>query len=182
MSADGKARRPQTVKLIAGLLVSSPSLLNEARATLSEIYGEIDQSSVPTAWTVTNYYTAEMGPDITRQFVSFATLIQPDAIASIKAATNELENRWRQGGKRRVNIDPGYIGLTKLVLATTKDASQRVYLGGGIYAEATLAFERGSFRPYAYTYRDYADASGFLQGVRSRYVEQLRSESPSVPL
>jgi hypothetical protein len=172
----GKTRPPQPVKLVVGLLASAPALLEEAQAALAEAYGEIDDSSAPVRWTVSSYYADEMGPDLTRQFLSFARLIAADVLMSIKAATNDLENRWRRGGKRRVNIDPGYVGLTKLVLATTKDAAQRIYLGDGLYAEPTLAYEDGSFRPYTYTYRDYADAGGvrFFNGVRARYLQQLR--------
>jgi len=34
-----------------------------------------------------------------------------------------------------VNIDPGYISLGKLVLASTKDHAHRLYLGEGVYGE-----------------------------------------------
>jgi hypothetical protein len=87
-----------------------------------------------------------------------------------------MENRWRTATGRRVNIDPGYIAATKLVLASTKDAAHRVYLSDGIYAEATLQFARGSFQPCTYTYRDYAAAEviAFFNAVRRDYLAQLR--------
>ena len=56
---------------------------------------------------------------------------------------------------RTVNIDPGYITLSKLVLASTKDYSHRIYIGKGIYAETTLRFIHGSFKPIDTTYPDY---------------------------
>ncbi|MBI5756814.1 MAG: DUF4416 family protein [Nitrospirae bacterium] len=56
---------------------------------------------------------------------------------------------------RPVNIDPGYITLAKVVLASTKDYSHRVYIGKGIYAEVTLSYENKTFRPFSYTYPDY---------------------------
>jgi hypothetical protein len=165
--------------LIAGLLAASEDLCVAACSALEQRYGAIDAASVPQRWTVTSYYADEMGDDILRQFVSFATLIDPDRIAPIKIETNTLEDMWRKEGKRAVNLDPGYVGLAKLVLATTKDAAQRIYLSGGIYAEPTLRYEGGSFRPYAYTYNDYADSAGlaFFNSVRARYVEQLRIRS-----
>ncbi|MCH6545716.1 MAG: DUF4416 family protein, partial [Deltaproteobacteria bacterium] len=65
-------------------------------------------------------------------------------LAEIKISSQELESGylWVKGGKkgRQVNIDPGYLAASKMVLATTKDASHRIYLGSGIYGEAALMF------------------------------------------
>jgi hypothetical protein len=173
------ARPPQPVKLIAGLLAASEELLGKAHTALTQVHGTIDDTSVPALWKVSSYYDDEIGTEIWRQFISFAALIDPGTLAAIKSGTNQLEDTWRKEGRRKLNIDPGYVGMTKLVLATTKDAAHRIYLGDGIYAEATLRFESGGFQPYTHTYPDYADEVGleFFSGVRARYVEQLR-ESP----
>ena len=79
-------------------------------------------------------------------------------------------------GGRRVNIDPGYLDLHKVVLASTKNASQRIYLRSGIYAEATLFYDNGKFHGMAYTYRDYlwAESLDFFAQLRSGYLKQLR--------
>ena len=83
-----------------------------------------------------------MGPKILRKFVSHLPLIQPDRLAEIKIISQELEMAHLRvkGGKkgRQVNIDPGCLDASKVVLATTKDASHRIYLSSGIYGEATL--------------------------------------------
>jgi len=60
-------------------------------------------------------------------------------------------------GKRTINLDPGYLAQDKLVLATTKDFYQRLYLGQGIYGEVTLHFQKGRFRYFSWTYPDYSD-------------------------
>jgi hypothetical protein len=46
----------------------------------------------------------------------------------------------------------------------------------GIYADLTLIFKRGSFRPLEWTYRDYADPEmiGYLNELREAYMEKLR--------
>jgi hypothetical protein len=179
----GMARRPAPVKLIAGLLASSDELLGEARAALSRRFGPLDGLSTPSTWNLSDYYCDEMGDVIHRQFVSFEELIAPEKLAGAKQVTNEMENAWRTGAGRRVNVDPGYIATAKLVLASTKDAAHRVYLRSGIYAEATLHFSRGSFQPYAYSYRDYAaaDAIAFFNEARARYLLQLRESDGSSP-
>ena len=57
---------------------------------------------------------------------------------------------------RQVNIDPGYLDLAKLVLATTKDYAHRIFLRKGVFAEIALSFRGASFSANAWTYPDYA--------------------------
>ena len=172
----GTAKAPAPVKLIVGLLAASDELLAGAATTLSGCFGPVDASTPPTAWDVSRYYEFEMGAAIRRQFLSFERLIGAAELVDLKRATNELENRWRVPSGRQVNIDPGYVASTKLVLASTKDASHRVYLSHGIYAEVTLCFANGSFTAHAATYPDYATAAActFFNRVRAEYVLQLR--------
>ena len=173
----GAPKIPVPVKLIAGVLAASDALLEEAAVALNEHYGSVDAVSSAIDWTVSTYYRSEMGAVVRRQFLSFKRLIGPDDLPGVKLATNGLEERWRTASGRQVNIDPGYIATTKLVLASTKDAAHRIYLGQGIYAEVTLLFSNGTFQPHAHTYRDYAaaDAVEFFNGVRTTYLQQVRS-------
>jgi hypothetical protein len=80
------------------------------------------------------------------------------------------------GSRRRINLDPGYVDLSKLVLATTKNHQHRLYLGQGVYGEVTLRFTRKSFRPWEWTYPDYRSEHyvQFFNEVRNTYLEQLR--------
>lgn len=176
----GAPGAPRPVKLIAGLLAASAALLEEARQVLERTHGTIEASTPAACWDISDYYAREMGAHLLRQFVSFTTLIDPGHLATIKLETNALEQRWCRGNDRKVNIDPGYVGASKLVLATTKDAGHRIYLAGGIYAEPALRYESGSFRPYAHTYADYAapEALVFFNQVRARYLSQLRRSHP----
>ncbi len=172
----GTPKPPAPAKLIVGLLAASDALLAQAALALSERFSPIDAASPATDWTVSTYYRDEMGEAIRRQFVSFERLIAAGELAALKRVTNEMEDRWRTASGRQVNIDPGYIAATKLVLASTKDAAHRIYLGEGTYAEVTLLFGNGSFQPYAHTYPDYAapEAVAFFNGVRATYLQQLR--------
>jgi hypothetical protein len=120
-----------------------------------------------------------MGPHIDRQYLSLVELIDPAQSVRLKLLSNSLEDRWRTSRGRAVNLDPGYVDLDKLVLLSTKNASHRVYVGQGIFAEATLHWVRGSFLPWPYTYPDYAgsEAIGFFNRVRGRYRLQRRQET-----
>lgn len=170
----GTPREPLPVKAIAGLLAASIELLAEARSVLAEHFGTIQLASEPVRWEFGGYRD-EMGAEIWRQYVAFERPMRADELAARKLLANRLEDRWRRGPGRLVNVDPGYVDLNKLVLATTKDAGHRVYVGDGIYAEATLRFERGEFVAFPFTYPDYAGAGARAFFTRVR--EALRAES-----
>jgi hypothetical protein len=169
---------PHTVKLFVGLLAREFSWLEEARGELSRAFGPIDLASEVIPFTWTGYYAAEMGVDLKRQFFSFERLIDPGEIASIKRRTNEIEEEFAKriagGPARPVNLDPGYLDLSKLVLATTKDFAHRIYLEGGIYAEVTLQYHCGRWEALPWTYPDYrSDAySAFFVALRALFAAQ----------
>jgi hypothetical protein len=173
-------RSPRPVNLICGLISSDPDLMARAVRLLEEYQGRCDALSDTWVFDKTDYYTVEMGEGLLRRFVSFEQLIDPGQLSSIKLLTNGLERRvchelGLPEDQRRVNLDPGYITLSKLVLATTKDFSHRVYVGGGIYAETTLHFENGHWIAWPWTYPDYAGPQyqAFFEHVRELYKAKL---------
>jgi len=172
----GKACPAPPVKIVCGLLASGEEWAEEGRRALAGLLGEIDLSSRIIPFDLTSYYEPEMGPSLLRQFLSFQRLVSPEELAEIKLATNLLEDGLSFNSRRRVNLDPGYVDMSRLVLATTKDASWRVYLGRGIWAESTLRFQKGSFCPWEWTYPDYrsAEAIAFFNLVRATYHNAVR--------
>lgn len=167
---------PPPVKLIASLFSPSQPLLDEVVEGLQGLFGPVDWVSPPLLFDRTAYYAREMGWPLHRCFVSFRALVPPDRLAEIKIETNALEERYAADGRRRVNIDPGYVALERLVLATGKNYVHRIYLSRGIYADLTLVFSKGSFAPLPWTYPDYAavDTIGHFNRVRAEYFAQLR--------
>jgi hypothetical protein len=177
----GIARDADPVKLVASVLTGQVPWLEEAKVALVQAFGVTDLESDLLPFDHTDYYAGEFGTGLLRQLLSFRRLVSPADLPSIKLWTNELEKEWLTDwceghvGKRRVNIDPGYISLGKLVLASTKDHAHRLYLGHGIYGEVTLAYQRGRFRPWIWTYPDYANDRycEFFGKVRDLYKAQL---------
>lgn len=172
----GKVKEPLPVKLIASMFAGSGELLEEARVRLSQEFGPIDYESELLPLDHTTYYAAEFGEDLKRRFVAFAELVYPGKLTEIKLLTNALEMEWAVEEKRQINIDPGYVSHSKLVLATTKDHAHRIYLAQGIYAEVTLHFRGGTFQPWPWTYPDYASPLliAIFNHIRGLYVKQLR--------
>jgi hypothetical protein len=171
-----QAIEPPPVKLIMGLIVTPDAPIAAVRRHLEATYGQIDGETALLPFVWTRFYEREMGPTLQRQFWSFEALIAANALAAIKRQTNATEHTFAgHGGQRRINLDPGYIDLAKLVLATTKDQQHRLYLGQGIYAEVTLRFTGGRFVPWDWTYPDYRTAAylAFFDAVRQRYRQQL---------
>ncbi len=179
----GIPKEPRPVKLFVALLSHYEDLFPSVESDLTGLFGSIDSASGTLPWEVTDYYEEEMGSALLRKFLSFGPLISPERLPEIKLITQDLEENyyWREGEKkgRKVNIDPGYLEAGKVVLASTKNASHRIYLRAGIYGEATLMFHSGSFRPFSHTYPDYRwpETLSFFALLRSLYLSQLRQGS-----
>lgn len=145
----------QTVKPFVGMLSKESSLFDEIGESLREILGPIDEESPIWPWDHTDYYEKEMGKGLMRKFLFFSDLIGPEKLPDIKIKTMEIERLYTKDGKRRINLDPGYLHPAKVVLSTRKDYSHRIYLRDGVYAEVTLYFRNHSFNPFPYTYPDF---------------------------
>jgi hypothetical protein len=175
----GTIKEPRPVKLIVSMFSGDRTLLAVATGALVNRFGTTDYESELLSFNHTSYYESEFGPGLLRQIVAFTDLVAPQRLAEIKRTTNELEMSWAVDGRRRVNLDPGYVSPSKLVLATTKDYSHRVYLGQGIYAEVTLHYRHGAFHPWEWTYPDYARPPylEIFDQIRRIYMAQLREYS-----
>lgn len=169
------ARFHRPVKLISSVFSSDPAFIKKAEEMLEGEYGRIDGRSGILAFDRTDYYEEEFGRSLKREIVSFGTLVRADDICRVKIKTNEIEKKLSSGGKRRANIDPGYLTDAKLVLLTTKDYSHRIYLGGRIFAEVTLFYKDGSFRAWPWTYPDYASEKlvSFFNKLRTDHLKEI---------
>ncbi|OHB66715.1 MAG: hypothetical protein A2Y76_09045 [Planctomycetes bacterium RBG_13_60_9] len=175
-------KEPRPVKLIVGILAADERCLTAARDSLSPALGAIDLASDVWTFDQTDYYASQIGPEILRQFISIEPLIDPGRLAAIKHQTNRIEQRLAATlatpFPRPVNLDPGIIEPSKLVLATTKNYAHRIYIGDRMYAEVTLIFDKGQWCPLPYTYPDYRRQQyvDFFSEVRTRLVQQLKSQ------
>ncbi|UCD77076.1 MAG: DUF4416 family protein [Desulfobacterales bacterium] len=170
---------PKPAKLIIGLMMKDRTLIEPLTDELCASYGSLDIVSAWMPFDYTAYYAPEMGAPLVRRMLVFKNLIRQSELTAIKLTTNRLEESYSKNGKRRVNIDPGYLLLERLVLASGKNFSHRIYIGDGIYADLTLIYQRGAFEKLPWTYPDYADQPmlEFLQQVRSKYAVDLKKRS-----
>jgi hypothetical protein len=169
-------QRPEPAKLVVGVFLKDRDLFQGIVRQLAAAFGALDLVSPWLVFDCTTYYEREMGAPLWRRMLAFQSLIEQDRLVEIKLATNAMEQACMVGGRRQANIDPGYLLLERFVLATGKNYSHRIYLGRGIYADLTLIYRQGAFRPLPWTYPDYGgQAVGrFLQAVRRKYAAEKR--------
>ncbi|MCX8069708.1 MAG: DUF4416 family protein [Thermodesulfovibrionales bacterium] len=151
----GIPKPPQKVMLFCALLYGDEEIFWKTLKVLETNFGEIAFYSPALKWDFSTYYQKELGDNLKRRYLFFVNLIEPDSLSKIKITTNSIEQDFCINGNRSVNIDPGYITPAKVVLASTKDYSHRIYLSDGIYGEITLIYQKGAFHPHINTYRDY---------------------------
>ncbi len=180
----GWIHQPQQVKLFVGVLSSVPGILPEVERRLTAFLGPVDLRSEAFAFSLTHYYDKEMGSPISRYFLSFSNLIGPEELACIKTKTNRLEAALAADFSqvpRPVNLDPGYLEQSKIVLASTKNFYHRIYLSEGIYAEVTLHFEDAGWKALPWTFPDFRSGlyDAFFTGLRNSYRGQVKSCPPS---
>lgn len=176
----GAITPPDKVKALFGLLYKDPLRIQEALRKIESEFGSIDYRSPEFPFVETDYYDVEMGEGLTRQYVSLQNLIVPDELPHLKRMANLWEEQSSVGGKRTVNLDPGYIGAANLILASTKNFSQRIYLSQGIYAEVTMTFQKDDFHKLPWTYPDYYNHRDILCEIRKIYRTQLRREAEEI--
>ena len=172
-----KPKPPQPVKLIASIITGKPELIDAVCGRLEELYGPIDYRSDRLVFDYTDYYEAEIGPGLFRHIIAFGDLIAPESLPGIKLFANDLEVACaRPDGARLVNVDPGYITLHHLILATCKNFAHRPYLRDGVFADLTLLYKGGTFTALAWTFPDYRSPEliALLKGIRDSYYQQTK--------
>ncbi len=167
-------------KLIISVLSAQwEELGSELRTTLQNKFGSTDYQSEKIPFTETRYYNAELGTPIHRRIFAFAALRPQDCLPDIKLECNDLESRYMQGKRRIFNLDPGILSHERLVLATGKNFTHRIYLGRGIWADLTLIYTHGDWQDLPWTFPDYAaeKTKKHLREVRTIYCTQIKNKS-----
>jgi hypothetical protein len=174
----GQILKPNPVKLIFGFIFKEGSELKKTKTIINELFGKTDFESKNLAFTHSDYYEKEFGTGLLRKFISIKRLVLPSDLPQIKITANKIEEKLAIDKRRTINIDPGYVDLAKLILASTKDYVHRIYLDGGIFAETTLFYRENSFKPQEWTYPDYRTPEyiEIFNEIRKIYFAQLQAE------
>jgi hypothetical protein len=170
--------------LVVAVLTRHVGVFEWATQRLASAFGPVALASPPVAFPETAYYKATMGPDLLQMLVAHEELQPPDSLASVKKASIAMEHELAATkafpDSRPVNLDPGFLGLGKFVLATTKDQAHRIYLHDGIFAEVTLRFADGRFQAQPWTYANYTtpEVMAFLMAARAYFCSRRANRTP----
>lgn len=175
----GRVLPVQPVTPILGVIYRDVAVVDDALMWIEKLMGDVALSSPEYPFDLTNYYAPEMGENLKRRFFLLDRLSDPTLLSKWKVETNKLEEQAAQrfGEQRPVNLDPGYMDGSKLVLASTKNHGHRIYVGQGIFAEVTLTFREGKWIRRDYTFPDFASGryDEFLSKARDQHLLQVRS-------
>jgi len=166
-------------KLIVGIISSLGAAAGRTEEALTAIYGPVDLKSAPFPFDQTDYYVKQMGRGLSRLFLGFSRLVLPESLSNIKVYTNALEEEIRKAfvrEERVVNIDPGILTASALIMATAKDFAHRIPLGQGIYAHLELLFSRKAVKFLPWTYPDFKQEGyqRYFLEARQAYLRQLK--------
>lgn len=168
---------PKPVRYFASIIYQAQVNIPEVEKKLISDLGDILIKTDPNPFLHTTYYEKEMGGNLLRYFILFRPLRNRDELPTIKLTTNDLEAAMSLQGRRTFNIDPGYLSLEQVILATTKGYAHRIYLNRGIYGDLTLMYANGTFGPLPWTYPDYGgnEILSMLNCWREDYKGDLRN-------
>ncbi len=162
---------PEPALLLVSILGREDERLLAVISELEACFGQLDCLTPRLPFDFSPYYEREMGCPLWRRLAVFGEPFHRQRLPAVKNLTNELEHQLADSsGQRTVNLDPGYLAIEHLVLATTKKSYHRPYLGEGIYADLTLIYQHGGYQALPWTYPDYGSEyyTGFFADLRRK--------------
>jgi len=173
-----RTKKPDPVKLLLSIIYNDSEAAEACTKSMIDEYGPSDYNTRELGFKNVSYYEKEMGSPLVRRFFFFKQLVDPGSLPDIKLFTNSLEAEYEKDGMRTVNLDPGYMSMGNLVLASCKFVGHRPYIRDGIYADLALIYECGTFKKLKWSYPDYASPEmiDYLNRIRQAYKEDLKQQ------
>lgn len=162
------AKGTAPVKYIVGILTRDEGIRDHVVDNLVDYFGPADYLGKWYPFIHTNFYSAEMGVNLKRSFISFERLMAPELLYKAKYWCNKVEERFKKDGKRTVNLDPGYVDYFKLVLASGKFGNHRIALAKGCWADFIMMYSKGKWQALPWCFPD------FLEGVYDNDLMEIR--------
>lgn len=164
------------VKYIVAVLYQDDGTFNQVLDLLAEEFSNIDYVGQSFPFTDSDYYEAEMGTQLKRKVISFEKLESPGNLVSAKQTTRKIEERLSVNLGRTVNLDIGYLDMFKVILASYKGRSNKVYMSDNIWSDFVLYFEKGAYQSFVWSFPDFKSGkyNADLMEIRTLYKKQLK--------
>jgi len=153
--------------LFFALMYKDNNILEKTINLLKNNFGDIIKKSEEYNFNFTDYYEKEFGNDLKKIIIIFDKKINKKDLIEIKNKITEIEKEFSADGKRKINIDPGYIDDKEVILASFKKKDFKENLGNGVYAHKVLEFVDGKVKEFWHTFPDYREEKlkKFLFGI-----------------
>ena len=159
----------QYIKLIIGAIYPEIEFLDFAKAQILELNYIINKQSKEYPFDLTEYYNSEMGPNLKRCFLAVKGLETIEEAYKWKIEMIKIENNLSHYGKRRINLDPGYLDSQKIILFSKKSGPQKIYIRKGIWGDIALIKQKDGFQYLPWTFPDIREGrynSFFLEAIK----------------
>lgn len=141
--------------LLLGIMYPNDDSLSRLISILEKEFGIIKVKSESYDFNFTNYYEKEFGKNLKKIIIIFKKTIEKKDLIEIREKTGKIEKTLSIDGKRTVNIDPGYISESELVLATKKFRSFKEKLNDEVFLHKVLEFKDNDVITFFHTFADY---------------------------
>ena len=169
-----RVQEPTKGRPIVSVIYSSLDALADSLKALERKFGPVQYETLEITCQKPEMYAEEMGSDLLRRFFSFEKTAEREFLAEMKKTCHKIEPNFADHTQdydfRTVNIDPGILTPSNLIMASHREMNHRIYLKDGIFAELALIYARGRFRRLPWTNPDYCDGEAidfFLRVLES---------------
>ncbi len=170
-----RKQEPSQGRLLVYIVHSSLDALADALSALEKRFGLVQFETLELPDNKDEFYREEMGENLQRRFFSFERTIGRDAMTNVKSVCHKIESQFADRVDdycfRTVNIDPGILTPSNIVMASHREYNHRVYLEDGVYAELALVWSKGRYVRLPWTNPDFChgEAIEFFQRVRGSF-------------
>jgi Domain of unknown function (DUF4416) len=182
-----RVQKPPQGRLVVSVIHSSLDALADALKALERRFGRVQCETTGAECSDGDFYREEMGAHLQRRFFSFERPVSRESLVEIKGICHKTEQLFadRTGDDfffRTVNIDPGILTPSNLVIASHRELNHRVYMANGVYAETALIFSKGQFCRLPWTSEDYYtdESIDFFLRVRASFDGIQRVDSTAI--
>ena len=141
--------------LLFALMYQDNDILEKTINELKNRFGKIKTKSQEYDFDFTDYYEEEFGISLKKTITIFNKKINKKDLVDIKVLSNNIEKRYSENNKRKINIDPGFVNKTGVFLASFKKKDFKENLGSGVYCHKVLEFNGNEIKTFFQTFPDF---------------------------
>jgi len=164
---------PPPAKLFAAIRCLDIEKRMQAERLLKKRFGDADYRTKEIPIPI-DLYEQGNRPILTMVLISYKKLITREDIVKVKQITHEIEKKVCKANEMNFSVDPGYLTLSNVYLASFKEFFHRTYVRKGVYLENLYRYLAKRYQPWEWTPPEYRkpEALFFFHEMRRLYCNQ----------